>query len=1420
MPLRLGLRLACRLVILLALLAPTHSALATHPDPLPDWISLGGRTIRFTDDNPYTCMPGTPPPPGADTNFITGGQAQNMIDAVSGQVQIVQPGDPSNFAIGYGALGFLIPETNEFGMRVYDCAPGGPHEDDCDNGSAPADLIKMPSTRYCASSPENILRVIGHEFFHHVQYEYIGFNNWLVWGRASVEGSARMMEDQVYLGLDDGVGTTSFINQVNNYLQTQPGFWWTAHDAALGWKYAAEQFGTDTGEPEGGSDFVQTFWLNALLGGFANVDAPHTFEETIQDFVPSKDLRTWFHDFGIANIARQYDLSNLPDPTVYSYRDENDGNATSFTNVVPAATVLLPGGLSTGTIGVADWTSQYLIASATDCNPGDIMGFRGTDEGPLISTIDTGAKIRFAVLGLSPSPSGGLEVVEAIVRGSGEDFGAAFVLGGTRDYTQISVALTAMGGGRVVDWSFDCGPGAMSISFPSPEYKAYVGPLGPERRTFQTWVRITGPAGISGPTVTGLQKEDFSVYVGTNNVGADEGTVLDLTEAGETYILTVLPPDKGVVATHDLHVNLGPITAAQPQSVSYEEKAVDEMIAIDISGSMSLPGTPGGTTKIVAAQSAASALTDRARSDGKIGGVSFDTNAALIEDLNDVDFAQRVVMKASLAILTPNLLGATSIGDGLHASHLELMADGNPLAERWILLLTDGHENEPLYWTGMEPILTADGVRVVAFGLGKDADHELMARIEKATNGKYIPIDADPEGPGGAAMATLGTGSDPLPNALADAFLQAGELAEQLERLWEAEESLLQGANVSHGILIDEGGVEDATFAFHWADPADVVTIQITRPDLTVVTHNVDGAEIFSGNAHRVFHVGDLDPGLWSIDVTATTGDPDYIGVLAGKDRQATGLKVYFGGTHDDANAEAAGIDYLWGLPQPIIASITDRNGSLPDASVFAKVLHPDGTTLVLPLFDDGLHGDGGPGDGTYANAYTRTTSTNIYGSVGMDGTYRVRVEATGTNSLNEAFTRIRKDAFLVSELNDPPPDTDGDTMPDRYELLHYCLDPAIADEGLDPDADTLPNASEWQSGTDPCHPDTDRGGETDGSEALRGANPFDPDDDALPTPIDPEVVDWVVEHLPFPPGVALVSGTNLIRYPVHSSYTTMHVLRSTSPNGPFTPIASLSGPTLEGLYSDSGLVDGTTYYYQVQPEDLNGSLGAPSVIFFGTPKSEPVPPIGSLIIQNGAIYVDSPNVTLSLVASGDVADMLLSNEPTFLGAAWQPYAALPPWTLVPDPGTGLATVYLRLRDTAGNESPSTYFDSTTVVSPGTLGGVEGQISISGLSDLSGVSIHLVGLPEFAPTFSDALGDFLMGGVPAGTYDVLVQRGGYHDVLVESVVLTGGVTVDLGTIVMTAAPIIPVTGPLGLLLLVVGLGTMSLFGLRRNSRRA
>jgi uncharacterized protein YkwD len=74
---------------------------------------------------------------------------------------------------------------------------------------------------------------------------------------------------------------------------------------------------------------------------------------------------------------------------------------------------------------------------------------------------------------------------------------------------------------------------------------------------------------------------------------------------------------------------------------------------------------------------------------------------------------------------------------------------------------------------------------------------------------------------------------------------------------------------------------------------------------------------------------------------------------------------------------------------------------------------------------------------------------------------------------------------------------------------------------------------------------------------------------------------------------------------------------------------------------------------------------------------------------------VDSCEVTLTLTneeisgCSGiDYADqVMISNDPSFGGAQWQPYSLHKPWTLTPD--NGLKTVYVRYRDATGYEVTS-----------------------------------------------------------------------------------------------------------------------------------
>ena len=84
-------------------------------------------------------------------------------------------------------------------------------------------------------------------------------------------------------------------------------------------------------------------------------------------------------------------------------------------------------------------------------------------------------------------------------------------------------------------------------------------------------------------------------------------------------------------------------------------------------------------------------------------------------------------------------------------------------------------------------------------------------------------------------------------------------------------------------------------------------------------------------------------------------------------------------------------------------------------------------------------------------------------------------------------------------------PDTDGDGLPDGYEVITLNTDPleidtdenGISDADEDFDSDNLNNLGEYQNGTDPFNPDTDEDGFMDGDEVYTyGTDPLNPDTD------------------------------------------------------------------------------------------------------------------------------------------------------------------------------------------------------------------------------------------------------------------------------------------------------------------------------------
>lgn len=90
-----------------------------------------------------------------------------------------------------------------------------------------------------------------------------------------------------------------------------------------------------------------------------------------------------------------------------------------------------------------------------------------------------------------------------------------------------------------------------------------------------------------------------------------------------------------------------------------------------------------------------------------------------------------------------------------------------------------------------------------------------------------------------------------------------------------------------------------------------------------------------------------------------------------------------------------------------------------------------------------------------------------------------------------------------------------------------------------------------------------------------------------------------------------------------------------------------------------------------------------------GSEESEPVdttPPTGTIIINSGAEYTNSRNVTLTISASDDmstVLEMKIANASSYHD--WEPYAILKDWEL---PATnGVKTVRIKFKDSVGNET-------------------------------------------------------------------------------------------------------------------------------------
>ena len=109
--------------------------------------------------------------------------------------------------------------------------------------------------------------------------------------------------------------------------------------------------------------------------------------------------------------------------------------------------------------------------------------------------------------------------------------------------------------------------------------------------------------------------------------------------------------------------------------------------------------------------------------------------------------------------------------------------------------------------------------------------------------------------------------------------------------------------------------------------------------------------------------------------------------------------------------------------------------------------------------------------------------------------------QSTDTDS--DGLTDIREQGLGTNIVN---PDTDGDLIPDGWEVDHD-LNPLNPGDGTgNPDNDGLTNLEEYIYNTDPKVADTDHDGKKDGPEVAQGSNPNDGSDGGNPIPADQKV--------------------------------------------------------------------------------------------------------------------------------------------------------------------------------------------------------------------------------------------------------------------------------------------------------------------------
>lgn len=392
------------------------------------------------------------------------------------------------------------------------------------------------------------------------------------------------------------------------------------------------------------------------------------------------------------------------------------------------------------------------------------------------------------------------------------------------------------------------------------------------------------------------------------------------------------------------------------------------VLVLDESGSMALESP----SRVARLKVAAGDFLTLADADAEVGLVSFASDAATSSGRKVEAIGPLSTRRPALTTATNNLAPSTrtNIGAGLAAAKGLIDAAGGVTGSTYVVLMTDGLNNEPQPQSVADSelqsqldVLSNAGIPVYVTCTGSDLGLQSQcSEIATATNGFYVDS----------------SDASQLPLS----FVDMVERISGHEAIHFAEGKLSKpDALTVHEVYVDPGS-RSLTFTLQWQDPQASAQMRIQDPDGNAI-------DTLSMPQGRFARVRSPKAGMWRVTQVSEKQPGSAFRLRAWSRHPTNNLGAAF----RKPTTTPGGDLVVYAYPRGPGGALTHLDGK-----VVARVRRPNGSIDTLDLFDRG-HTPGGPGstdlgddvarDGVFTGVYRNTSLLGAYSftlGIGIDG--------------------------------------------------------------------------------------------------------------------------------------------------------------------------------------------------------------------------------------------------------------------------------------------------------------------------------------------------------------------------------------------------------------------------------------------------